>query len=136
MKKMLSGIIVYLFLIGCTSNKKMISIVNCPGDILDVGISIKGYEPCSHCVIDKDSLRQGLNLELKDSSYRITKFILTYTNSDRELIQTIIAGSKVSSKKAKFLRRLKPGDMISLDCIAIESKDDVGKSTTMLIAIQ
>ena len=135
MKKLLPIIFACFILMSCGSHRKMISI-NCPGDILDVGILIKGYEPCSHCVIDKDSLRQGLYLELKDSSYRITKFILTYTNSDRELIQKIIAGSKVSSKKAKFLRRLKPGDMISLDCIAIESKDDFAKSTTMLIAIQ
>jgi hypothetical protein len=114
----------------------MISIANFPGDILDVGISIKGQEPCSFCVADKDLLRDGLTLELRDSSYKIAKFILTYTNDARDLIQTEIKGSKISSKRAKFLRNLKPGDVISLNCIELRINDHTALSTTMLIVIQ
>jgi hypothetical protein len=109
---------------------------NCSGDILDVGLSIKGQKACSFCSINKEDLKDGLSLVLKDSSYWISKFIVTYSNDERIIVQKEVNGSTISSKKAKFLRNLKAGEMISIECIYIISQKKTALSTTMLIALE
>lgn len=114
----------------------MISTTNCSGDILDVGLSIKGQKASSFCSIDKEELKNGLFLVLKDSSYRISKFIVTYSNDERIILQKEVNGSAISPKEGKFLRHLKTGEMISLECIYITSRNKTALSTTMLIALE
>lgn len=135
MNKIFLSIITCLFFASCSGQKEIIS-TNCSGDILDVGLSIQGQEACSFCSIDKEKLKNGLSLVLKDSSYRISKFIITYSNDEKVILQKKVNGSSISSKKAKFLRTLKAGEMISIECIYIISQEKTALSTTMLITIE
>ena len=135
MDKVFLGIISCLFISACFGQKQIIS-THCHGDIFDVGLSIKGKKACSFCSINKEELKNGLSLVLKDSSYRISKFIVTYSNDERIILRKEIKGSTISLKEGKFLGTLKAGEMISLECIHITSHNKTALSTTMIIAVE
>lgn len=135
MKKLLSVIIFSLGLASCKSGKKMISL-DCNGGIKEVGLSVEGQAPCTHCVLEKEVFKKGISLVLEDTLYKISRFTVTYTNGDRVLIQKKVRGSLLRSKNASFLKELKEGDVISIDCIEIVKGRESFLSTTMLIRIR
>ncbi len=109
--------------------------LNCTGDILDVGIAIKGFAPCSQCEIKIDSLKNGFTIVLADTSYKIVAFRIDYSNTNRLLLEKDIWGNKVNKKNVDFLSKMKVGDFISIECINIKKEDYTYLSTSMLIAV-
>lgn len=115
--------------------QKNVPTLNCRGDILDVGVAIKGFPSCSHCEIKKDALRDGFSIVLSDSTYKIVAFRIGYYNANRLLFEKDIFGNKVDKEKADFLSKLKAGDLISVECINIEKDKRRCLSTSILIAV-
>jgi hypothetical protein len=120
---------------SCAGNKKSQSF-NCNGDILQVGLSIRGQASCSHCVIEKEFLKNGFSLVLEDTAYKIYKFTISYSNADKLLFKREIQGDRVHEKNVKFLRSLKDGDVISINCVYILKNKETSLSTSMLIVVR
>lgn len=135
MKKLVVILTGCLLFGGCASKKKIQSL-NCNGDIIQVGLSVEGQAACSHCEIDKEVFAKGISLVLRDATYKISQFTVSYSNADKLLFQKEVHGSVLRSKDASFLSKLKEGDVISIDCVKIIKDNKVSLSTTMLIVIR
>ncbi len=132
MKQLIFPLIVIFF--GCTTSKKM-QFVPCNGNILQVGLVIKGKPSCAHCKIEKDYLKDGFSLTLEDTSYKIIKFRIGYFRGDDILFRKEISGSKINKKNVNFLNDMRIGDFISIECIKITKNNEGALSTGMLILV-
>jgi hypothetical protein len=135
MKKLIVILTGYLLLVGCASKKKIQSL-NCNGDIIQAGLSVEGQAVCSHCEIEKEVFNMGISLVLKDTTYKISQFTVSYSNADKLLFQKEVHGSVLRSKDASFLHKLKEGDVLSIDCVKIIKDKKTSLSTTMLIIVR
>jgi hypothetical protein len=104
-------------------------------NILDVGVGIKGFPPCSHCVIKLDSLKTGFSVVLVDTTFKLLGFRIGYYNHNGLQSETEIFGNKVTNKNVSFLSKLKVGDFLSIECINIEKDKEISLSTDMRIVI-
>lgn len=133
MKYFLSAVLLVAIFTKCASPKVLPS--NCSGDILDVGVAVKGLSPCSFCTIKKELLQDGFSIVLSDTTYTIKEFRIGYYHLYRLKSQTKIAGNKVDEKNVDFLSKLEPGDELSIECIYIEKDKEISLSTGMMIGV-
>ena len=129
----LSALFLVAMLTKCASPKVLPS--NCSGDILDVGLAVKGLSPCSFCTIKKELLKDGFSIVLSDTTYTIKEFRIEYYHLYRLESQKEIFGNKVDKKNVDFLSKLEPGDELSIECIYIEKDKKIFLSTGMMIGI-
>lgn len=134
MKKCIQVLIIFLILVSCTNIKEVASHV-CNGDILEVGLTVEGQDICSHCVISKDFFKKGISLVLRDTTYKISGFTISYYNNDKLLYMGEVHGSNINPRKARFLNRLKEGEIISIDCVKIVKEKKTSLATSMLIVV-
>jgi hypothetical protein len=108
-------------------------------DIYEVGIHIKGYkvldtQGISYSEISADSLKNGFSLALTDSSYKLKWFRIYYSQGEK-VSEYPITGFSVNLKNANFLKKIKAGDLISLDCINIKKEGIFSLSTGFYIIV-
>jgi hypothetical protein len=134
---MIRSYFVILFLLSITISYGQVNKHGypCGGmDILDVGIHIKGFKPQHQDEISADFLRKGFIVALTDTSYKLLRFVVSYSK-DNKVTEYQIKGNVVSDKNANFLKRLQPGDFLSFECINIERAGFESLSTTMWIVV-
>lgn len=107
-------------------------------DILDVGINVKGFkvieEPLPHCEIPKDSIKNGFKLQTHDTSFEIVSFVVVYSNT-QVVHEYLLKGSKASIQNAGFLKKVKVGDQLSIECISILKSGVRSLSTSLRIIV-
>ena len=133
MKYYISVFFLVVVFTKCTSPEVLPS--NCSGNILDVGIAVKGLSPCSFCTIKMELLKDGFSIVLSDTTYTIKEFRIEYYHLYRLESQKEIFGNKVDKKNVDFLSKLEPGDELSIECIYIEKDKKISLSTGMMIGI-
>jgi hypothetical protein len=108
-------------------------------DILDVGVHIKGqkvldYNGIRYSEISANLLQQGFTISLEDSSHKVKRFLIDYEDSSgtKELP---ISGTKATVNNAAFIKTIKPGDQLSLECINIEKAGVTNLSTSFRIIV-
>lgn len=134
MKAFILVLSIISFFSKCTSQIHA-STLNCRGDRLEVGVAIKGFPPCSHCEIKRDSLKNGFSIVLSDSTYKVASFRIGYYSANHLLYENDVLGSRIGKGSADFLSKLKLGDFVSIECINLEKDKKVYLSTSMLILV-
>lgn len=134
MKKTIHVLLLFGILVSCTNIKKVTSLI-CNGDILEVGLAIDGQDVCSHCVISKEVFKSGISLALRDTTYRISGFTISYYKNEKLLYMGEVRGSYINPREARFLTSLKEGEVISIDCVKIVKEKKTSIATSMLIVV-
>lgn len=134
MKNSIHVLLLLLILVGCTNIKKVTTLI-CNGDILEVGLSVEGQDVCSHCVISKEVFKKGISLVLRDTTYKISGFTISYYNNEKLLYMGEVRGSYIDSRESRFLNSLKDGEIISIDCVKIVKDKKTSLATSMLIVV-
>jgi hypothetical protein len=108
-------------------------------DILDVGIYVDGFQVLKenrirYSEISTDSVRNGFELALQDTSYQIEWFLIVYSNT--EVVKEYpISGSNATIHNAEFLKSIKQGDKLSIECINIKKGAVTSISTGFFILV-
>ncbi|RYZ52343.1 MAG: hypothetical protein EOP49_09680 [Sphingobacteriales bacterium] len=108
-------------------------------DILEVGVHIKGqkvlqYNGMRYSEISANLLRQGFTVALADSSHKVKWFLIDYEGSSGAK-EFPIFGTKATAKNAAFIKAIKPGDQLSLECINIQEAGVTNLSTNFRIIV-
>jgi hypothetical protein len=107
--------------------------------IYDVGVHIKGYEVLDYfgirySEISADSLRKGFTLALTDTTYKLSWFLIVYGTLDG-VKEYSISGNRAILKNASFLKKIKAGDSLSLECINIDREGYTSLSTSFQVNV-
>ncbi|RZL10766.1 MAG: hypothetical protein EOO89_20815 [Pedobacter sp.] len=108
-------------------------------DNLEVGVHIKGQKVLDHngirySEISANLLRQGFTVDLEDSSHKVKWFLINYEGSSG-IKELPISGTKATVNNAAFLKTIKPGDQLSLECINIQKAGVTNLSTSFRIIV-
>jgi hypothetical protein len=108
-------------------------------DILAVGVHIKGqeildYNNLRYSEINAEVLRNGFTLDLTDTSYKVSRFLIVHENSNG-VKEYSISGAKVTAKKAAFIKSIKPGDQLAIECINIFKGGFTSLSTNFRVIV-
>ena len=106
-------------------------------DILEVGVHIQEHKVIDengikYSEISANSLRQGFTVAVADSFYKVKWLLINYEgrSGTKELP---ISGAKATEKNAAFIKAIKPGDQLSLECINIQKAGVTNLSTSFRI---
>ncbi len=108
-------------------------------DILDVGIHIQGYKILDYhgihySEISADSLRKGFVIALSDTSHKVKWFLIDY-ESGKGVSEYPVTGTMATAKNAVFIKNIKPGDQLSIECINIQKDGLTNLSTSFRIIV-
>lgn len=108
-------------------------------DILAVGVHIQGFETLDdngihYTEVNADYLRKGFTLALVDTSYKVKWFLINHESSN-VIKEYAISGKTVTLETGAFLKSIKPGDQLSIECINIEKGGVTSLSTDYRVLI-
>ena len=108
-------------------------------NILDVGIHIVGMEvrysnTIPYSEISANTLKKGFIVQLSDTTYKVKWFLIGY-NNNKENKEYPVSGNKATVKNASFIKKVKPGDQIYLECINIQKGEETSLSTGLWILV-
>lgn len=137
---MKSFLVIIAFTIGYSAAAQADSLVPLcgPDDILDKGLSIEGYkvntEPLPNAEIPGDSILKGFKLQLRDTAIRIKSFVVLYSTGDI-VREYRFSGCTLDPQNAVFLKDIKAGDMLTIECVRIQKNEYKALSTSLIVLV-
>lgn len=119
---------------GCVSSSQNIE-PYCRGDNVGADPMINNFKPCSYCDLDIADLNKGFTIKMSDPEYKVTAFKIVISDQSGTFFRKSIVGNRVTSQNVKIIKKLKAGDIISLECINIFGYKKRAVATSIMVAV-
>lgn len=123
-----------LFFCQCATSGKHTE-VYCRGGDIKAEPRINNFKPCSYCDLDIADLNKGFTIKMSDPEYKVTAFKIVISDQSGTFFRKSIVGNRMTAQNAKIIKKLKAGDIISLECINIFGYKKRAMATSIMVAV-
>lgn len=84
---------------------------------------VAGWDYTGYVIIHLDAIKQGLELETSDSSYKVVAFQLTYLPKKGNKIERKMKGHSINIENFEALKISKPGDILRFEQVKARNEN-------------